>query len=459
MPEPLAPAGIPGSELSGPFAVGAYAEMLRAELRKRVRVQLFGEVWNLRESGTKAYFELRDARGAVPCSMWRTDLEKVGLPARALADGAQVVVAGGPDYYPGSATSSPSFSFLVNDIRVAGEGDLLAQLDRLRKALDAEGLFAPQKQLERPLLPRTIGVVTGERGKARDDVLAGLRRRGWGGRLVWAFAPVQDRHAAPRITRALQDLAAVEAVEVVIVARGGGSLADLFAFCDETLCRTVALLRVPVISSVGHHTDRTLLDDVAAVCCSTPTHAAETAVPLHVGEAHAAVAGAGARLAAHGRRAVVDRARAVARMSRAPAEHVTRERTRLHQDLREVRAAARRRITEERALARRALLVLERKADVAALDHARGGSALLGAAADLERAALAATTRRARELERLRLAVDAHDPERTLERGYALVEDCRGELVTSAEATRAARDVTLRFADGRVRARTEENER
>ena len=79
--------------------------------------------------------------------------------------------------------------------------------------------------------------------------------------MVWAFAPVQDRRAAPAIARALQDLAALEEVEVIVVARGGGSLADLFAFCDETLCRTVALLRVPVIASVGHHTDRTLLDD------------------------------------------------------------------------------------------------------------------------------------------------------------------------------------------------------
>ena len=176
-----------------------------------------------------------------------------------------MVAAGGCDYYPGSRTASPSFSFAVADVRVAGEGDLLAQLDRLRRTLHAEGLFEPQKQLDRPALPRCIGVVTGEGGKARDDVLAGLRRRGWGGRLVWAFAPVQDRHAAPAVTRALQDLAAIEDVDVVIVARGGGSLADLFAFCDETLCRTVALLRVPVIASVGHHTDRTLIDDVAAV--------------------------------------------------------------------------------------------------------------------------------------------------------------------------------------------------
>ena len=133
-------------------------------------------------------------------------------------------------------------------------------------------------------------MVTGESGKARDDVLAGLSRRGWAGRVVWGFAPVQDRHAAPAITRKLQDLAACEEVEVIVVARGGGSLADLFAFCDETLCRTVALLRVPVISSVGHHTDRTLLDDVAAVACSTPTHAAETAVPVDCTAARVALA-------------------------------------------------------------------------------------------------------------------------------------------------------------------------
>jgi exodeoxyribonuclease VII large subunit len=80
--------------------------------------------------------------------------------------------------------------------------------------------------------------------------------------LVWGFAPVQDRHAAPQIAAALRELAALHDVEIVIVARGGGSLADLFAFCDEALCRTVALLRVPVIASVGHHTDRTLIDDV-----------------------------------------------------------------------------------------------------------------------------------------------------------------------------------------------------
>ena len=157
---------------------------------------------------------------------------------------------------------------------------------------------------------------------------------------MWAFAPVQDRHAAPAITRALQDLAACEEVEVIVVARGGGSLADLFAFCDETLCRTVAMLRVPVVSSVGHHTDRTLIDDVAAVACSTPTHAAEAAVPLDCAAARAALHAHAARLERHGRRAIVDRARTLARLSRAPAHHVARHRAWLHQQLRELRASA-----------------------------------------------------------------------------------------------------------------------
>src|SRR4051812_34702377 len=249
--------------------------------------------------------------------MWREDFEKLRLPP--LADGTQVVVAGGCDYYPGSRTASPSFSFAVTRVRVAGEGDLLAQLEQLRRKLDGEGLCAPQKALARPQLPKCIGVVTGASGKARDDVLAGLRRRGWAGRLVWAFAPVQDRHAAPAVRRAVQDLAACDEVEVIIVARGGGSLADLFAFCDETLCRTVALLRVPVISSVGHHTDRTLLDDVAAVACSTPTHAAETAVPVHCGEARTALAASAQRLERLARPGIVARARPPARLSRAPA--------------------------------------------------------------------------------------------------------------------------------------------
>jgi len=431
---PLSIDSIPESDLPGPYPVGSYAAQLKQRLQEFARVQLVGEVWGFRPGRARVYFELRDARGALPCSMWQNDFDALGVT---LADGLRVVVGGGCDYYPGSATSSPSFSFSVSELRVAGEGDLLVQLERLRRRLAADGLFEPQKLLPRPQLPRTIGVVTGERGKARDDVLAGLRRRGWEGRLVWAFAPVQDLHAAPRIAAALRELAAIPEVEVVIVARGGGSLADLFAFCDEGLCRTVALLRVPVISSVGHHTDRTLIDDVAAVSCSTPTHAAEAAVPIDCRAARTELVGQARRLHGHGRRSVVQRARVLAHLARAPNEHVARHRRHLHQLLRELRAAAKRAGEEGRSLASVHLLVLRRSA---------------------ARAQTSERARRRGELDRLALALAAHDPDRTLARGYALVENRAGEPLASVGAARVARAVRLRFHDGTVPARTEDEQ-
>jgi exodeoxyribonuclease VII large subunit len=443
---PLAPpatpadAGIPGSRLAGPFPVGEYAAALRRQLRSFTRVQLVGELVNLRCARARVYFELRDSSGAIPCAVWLKDWDSIlariggegGEAGRVPIEGMQVVVAGGCDFYSGSTTSSPSFSFSVTDLRVAGEGDLLARIDRLRKALDAEGLLERQQRLHLPLLPRTIGVITGESGKARDDILAALHRRGWAGRLVWGFAPVQDRHAAPTIVRALGDLAAVGEVEVAIVARGGGSLADLLCFCDETLCRTVALLGVPVIASVGHHTDRTLLDDVAAVSCSTPTHAAEAAVGIDCLRARSEAAAAATRLQDHGRRAVLSRARLLATLSRAPAGHLARQRARLHQQLREVRAGSRRRFEAERALLARSALGLKRKTQSALLDCRR---------------------RHPHALERLALTLAAHDPQRTLERGYVLVQSPSGEALPTATSSRGANEVRLRFADATIPAR------
>jgi exodeoxyribonuclease VII large subunit len=428
--------GIPDSSLAGPFPVGEYAAALRTKLRSFARVQLIGELVNLRRARARVYFELRDASGAIPCSAWRQDWDAmIARAGGAPAEGMQVVVAGGCDYYPGSATSSPGFSFAVLDLRVAGEGDLLARIERLRKQLDAEGLLDRQQRLARPALPRAIGVVTGEGGKARDDVLAALARRGWAGRLVWAFAPVQDRHAAPAIVRALGDLAALADVEVVIVARGGGSLADLLCFCEESVCRTVALLGVPVIASVGHHTDHTLLDDVAAVSCSTPTHAAEAAVPVDCRRARAELPATATRLRGHARRAVLVRARQLALLSRAPGAHLERQRGRLHQQLREIRAGARRRLHDERRVSERRAVVLARKTSSTLHD---------------------VRERRPRELERMALAIGSHDPQRTLERGYVLASTREGEPLLSAEAARGAEELRLRFADGALPARVTE---
>jgi exodeoxyribonuclease VII large subunit len=218
----------------------------------------------------------------------------------------------------------------------------------------------------------------------------------------------------------------------------------------------VALLGVPVIASVGHHTDRTLLDDVAAVSCSTPTHAAEAAVSIDCNRARSdqlAAAGrlrehadralqvrsrqaqAAGRLRDHGRRAVLTRARSLALLSRAPAAHLERQRARLHQQLREIRAGARRRLGDERRVNGVRAVVIGRKADSCLLD---------------------CRERHPRDLARLALALAGHDPQRTLERGYALASTRDGRPLADARATREAGELRLRFADGEVPARVEE---
>ena len=443
-------------ELPGPFAVGRYARKLQEELRRRARVRLIGEVTGVSRSKVQAYFELRDAEGAVPCAIWLEDLEKAGLPEGGLRDGAELVIAGGPDYYPGGGQASPSFAFRATHVRLAGEGDLLARLEALRRQLRAEGLFELQKQLVRPRLPKTIGVVTAEAGAARRDLLAGLERRGWAGTVVWAFAPVQDRRAAPAIAGAIQELAARPEIEAIVVARGGGSLADLWAFCDETLCRTVAMLRVPVVSAVGHERDSTLIDDVAAVACSTPTHAAEAAVPLDCFAARQGLERCAAALRRAGEGAVGVRTRHLVALARGPARALRRERIALNQKTREIRAAAGRGVAERSAFQRRiALVVLDRIARRTAKGASMAEAANRRRSLAVERAAVTALRRRRESLHRAAMALRAHDPERTLERGYALAEDAAGEPVTDAAAAIAAGRVKLRFADGGVGATIE----
>lgn len=445
----------PGPDLPGPFAVGRYAKKLKDWMRERPRVLLIGEVTGIGRSKVQAYFELRDGEGAVPCAIWLSDLEKAGLPEGALRDGAEVVIAGGLDYYPGGGAASPNFCFRATHVRLAGEGDLLARLEALRVQLRAEGLTELQKKLARPLLPKAIGVVTAEGGAARRDLLAGLERRGWGGTVVWAFAPVQDRHAAPAIARALQDLAARPEIEAIVVTRGGGSLADLWAFCDETLCRTVAMLRVPVVSAVGHERDSTLIDDVASVACSTPTHAAEAAVPLDCRQARRELGRQALFLRRGADGAIGARARHLGSLARGPARALQRQRTILNQKTREIRAASERGLAERGAFQRRIATIVLERARRRALDRAaqaaergRRNGAVLDTASER------ALAQRREALRQAAVALRAHDPERTLERGYALAETPDGEPLTNAAAAAAAGRFSLRFSDGRVDART-----
>ncbi len=430
-PTPADPAGagIPDSPLPGPYPVGEYSAALRSRLRQFARVQVMGELVNLRPSRARVYFELRDANGALPCSAWRGEWDAMSARAGVIpSDGMQIVVAGGCDYYPGSASASPGFSFAVSDLRVAGEGDLLARIERLRKQLDAEGLLTVQRTLPRVQLPRTIGVVTGEGGKARGDVLAALDRRGWAGRLVWAFTPVQDRHAAPAIVRALGDLAAIAEVDVIIVARGGGSLADLLAFCDETLCRTVA---TAARSRRWRRSDTT----PTGLSSTTSPRSAAPRRPMRrrppwgsTARAHASTSwqrpGACASTDA-GRCSPAPRGSRCSRARPQPTSTVS-ARAFISSCARSGRGPARRLENELEVSTRRAI-VLARKSASSILD---------------------CRERRPRELERLAMALAGHDPQRTLERGYVLASTAAGDPVVSASQAPAGAELRLRFADG-----------
>jgi exodeoxyribonuclease VII large subunit len=212
-----------------------------------------------------------------------------------------------------------------------------------------------------------------------------------------------------------------------------------------------------VISAVGHETDRTLIDDISAHCCSTPTHAAEVAVRVDCAAARGRLTRDAVRLDAVGRLAVVTRARQLAALSRAPRDHIARHRVQLHQKAREMRAASRRGLELRGSRMERFLTVLERKLGAATTSTARSRLDLRRSAEALDRAVDRLGERRLEKLAALTAALNAHDPQRTLERGYALALGRDGEPLANVAAVRAAGAFDLRMADGSVAARTRES--
>lgn len=199
--------------------------------------------------------------------------------ADAVGEGARVVVHAKPEWYAPRGT----LSLRAGQIRPVGIGELLMRLERLRQALAAEGLFALDRKRPLPFLPRLIGLVTGRASAAERDVLNNARRRWPAVQFEVRNVAVQGVHAVPQVVAAVQDLDAHPEVDVIIVARGGGSVEDLLPFSDERLVRAVASCTTPVVSAIGHEPDSPLLDLVADLRASTPTDAAKKAVP-DVGE-------------------------------------------------------------------------------------------------------------------------------------------------------------------------------
>ncbi|WP_165988875.1 exodeoxyribonuclease VII large subunit [Streptomyces sp. YIM 98790] len=199
--------------------------------------------------------------------------------ADTVTEGSRVVVCGRPEWY----APRGQLSLRVTEIRPVGVGELLLRLERLKRELAAEGLFAAARKRRLPFLPRCVGLVTGRASAAERDVLLNARRRWPAVRFAVRNVAVQGVHAVSRVTAAVQELDADPAVDVIIVARGGGSVEDLLPFSDEHLVRAVAACTTPVVSAIGHEPDSPLLDLVADLRASTPTDAAKRVVP-DVGE-------------------------------------------------------------------------------------------------------------------------------------------------------------------------------
>jgi len=240
-------------------------------------VVVVGEISDLtRAASGHVYFTLNDEKQAAQVRMvlFKSDARRTRAK---LEHGARVAVRGGLTLYEARGT----FQFLARTVMPAGEGDLAAQMRKLLEKLTAEGLTDPAKKRPLPLLPRCIGLVTSEHGAALHDVLRVARAR-CPVRIVVAHCLVQGNEAPRSILRALSAVQNVPGLDVVIVARGGGSAEDLWAFNDEAVARAVAACRVPVVSAIGHEIDTTLVDFVADVRAATPSNAAELVVPARV---------------------------------------------------------------------------------------------------------------------------------------------------------------------------------
>jgi exodeoxyribonuclease VII large subunit len=238
------------------------------------RVWVEGQIAELSRRGGTVYLTLRDPVAVVSVRVI-CPRQVFDAAEPAPAEGARVVVWARPDFN----MTRGSFALNALELRAVGIGELLARMERLRRSLAAEGLFAPERKRRPPFLPRLVGLICGRDSAAERDVLENSARRWPSVRFRVEQVAVQGPFAVAEITDALRALDADAEVDVIIIARGGGSIEDLLPFSDESLIRAVASCRTPVVSAIGHEQDFPLLDLVADVRASTPTDAARRVVP------------------------------------------------------------------------------------------------------------------------------------------------------------------------------------
>ena len=454
------------------FTVGELSQALKRVVEGEFAwVSVRGEVSGFKRAASgHLYFSLKDTDAVLDAVCWRGVAGRLGI---APEDGVEVVATGKISTYPGRSR----YQIVVERLELSGAGALLALLEARKKALAAEGLFDEARKRQLPYLPETVGVVTSPTGAVIRDILHRIEDRFPRRVLVWPVT-VQGAGAAEEIAAAIEGFnrlgtsGPISRPDVLIVARGGGSLEDLWAFNEEVVVRAAAASEIPLISAVGHETDVTLIDLVADRRAPTPTAAAEMAVPVRA-DLLERTQSLDYRLGASLRRQIAERRARVDGLGRglpAARDRLTTAGQRLDDWSERLARGARGRLAAERhavnrlrPLRPRQLLALKRQqlahaAGRLAADRPTGRIAQARQASKtlaerLARAGRAAVSDRAARIETAARLLEGYSYRGVLARGFAVVRDQRERPLTSAAAVKSGAALSLEFHDGRTAAR------
>ncbi|MFN3863831.1 MAG: exodeoxyribonuclease VII large subunit [Erythrobacter sp.] len=434
-----------------PLTISEISALLKRTVEDRFGfVRLRGELSGVKRAASGHFYcALKDEGAVIDAVMWKGNAARLNFRAE---DGLEVIATGRLTTYPGRS----KYQIVIDALELAGEGALLALLEKTRARLAAEGLFDAGRKRALPFLPRVIGVVTSPTGAVIRDILHRLADRFPSHVLVWPVL-VQGQGAAEQVAAAVRGFSAiapggpVPRPDVVIVARGGGSIEDLWSFNEEVVVRAIAECAIPVISAVGHETDTTLADFAADRRAPTPTAAAEMAVPVRADLAFTLT-----DLAARQRRAAyrgyeLGRERLAARVRLLPrpenllqpqAQRLDELSERLRRALGDRSARGRERLAGVAARLSPALLTRAAAEAQRRLERARLGPALVERPLRTGADRLAALTRVMSQLH----------PEKPLDRGYAIIRDAQGRALTTRAAAAGAALLRLQWRDGTLEA-------
>src|SRR5580693_2690160 len=429
------------------FTVSELTARIRELLgRSFTDVWVEGEISNCREAQSgHIYCTLKDDRAQVRCVCFKNQLRLMKFRPE---DGLHVTVRGSISIYEARG----EYQIYVENIEPVGLGALQLAFDQLKKRLEAEGLFAAERKKPLPLLPRCIGLITSPSGAAVRDVVRILRRRFHNVHLTLYPVRVQGDGAAAEIVRAVQFFNRQQTVDVLILARGGGSLEDLWAFNEEAVARAISHSAIPVIAGVGHETDFTIADFVADVRASTPSAAAELVVNTrrefdkHVADLRQTLLDQmryrilvlSRRVHELGARRGFRRPLDLLRQQRQRADELT---SRLAHALRANLAQSTKRFN----VAHKRIVAFDFRMKIAAV-RLRLEKLQLELAARSDRA----LRQKRQRLDRLNLQLHERSPLRVLERGYAIATDSTGQILRSSAQVAVGDAVTLRLHQGRL---------